>query len=372
MNQAIKAYFFIPSGFRNFIEYAFDGWRFIFFLYGIFSAVLAFEAASTIKEGVYIFLLPIVLLIVMSLLSSICALILGAREPVIKAMRLVAICLPPIALTVFFIARNSLLVYFAIYPIALFVFGSAFLTFNHKFLNALVGLFTIAAVIVLTYFHATFSDKWLGQELSFDGYKVNLRERPILEKSELKVYSFLLIQTPALGHLPQLDEIVDSLNIKRGTVWASLLDLDEKERIVRGADGEIRYAYPWAMYDQGYRIYIRKPDGKFSGPLYAANSIYALGISTLFKNVYVRVSGRIKDTGEKLEISLLNGKIESSNYPEVQVYKSEILSENEFYSSPAGAKASYRGRYDATRLLNLERAAEVSSEIMQQTISGVF
>jgi hypothetical protein len=372
MNQAIKSYFFVPTAFRNFIEYAFDGWRFIFFLYGVFSAVLAYEAASTIKEGVYIFLLPIVLLIVMSLLTGISALILGAREPVIKAMRLVGICLPPISLTIFFVARNSLLVYFVIYPIILYIFGSAFLTFNHRFLNSVVGLITIAAAIVLTYFHATFSDKWLGQELSFDGYKIHLRERPILEKNELKVYTFLIKQTPILGHLPQMDEIADTLHIKKGTVWSSLMALDEKERVVMGADNEIRYAFPWAMYDQGYRLFVYFPDGRYVGPLFAANAIYALGVSSLFIGSPIKVMGRVKDTGQKLEISLLDGKIESCNYPEVQIYKSDILSENEFYSSPSGAKASYQGRYDATRLLNLERAAEVASEMMRKSMAGVF
>ena len=372
MNQAIKAYFFIPTGFRNFIEYAFDGWRFIFFLYGIFSAVLAYEAASSIKEGVYIFLLPIVLLVVMSILTSISALILGAREPVIKAMRLVGICLPPITLTVFFIARNSLLAYFAIYPITLYIFGSAHLTFNHKFLNTAVGFFTIAATIVLTYFHATFSDKWLGQELSIDGYNVEIKERPILEKNELRVYTFLLTQTPNMGHLPQMDEIADTLHIKRGTVWSSLISLDEKQRVVMGAENEIRYAYPWAMYDQGYRIFIHLPDGRYAGPLFAANAVYALGVSSLFPNAPIKVMGRIKDTGEKFEINLLGGKIMACNFPEAQVYKSDILSENEVYSSPSGAKASYRGRYDATRLLNLERAVEVASEMIQKSTAGIL
>ncbi len=184
MNQLIKAYFFIPSGFRNFIENGFEGWLSLFFLYLIFSLILAREAAHSLMAGVFIFTQPIAILIILSILSTACALIVGAKEPLIKGFRLAALCLPPIAVILYLIAKKSVLVFCGAYPILLFIYGSAFLGSKHKIINAVSGAVTVALAMVLSYFFAVTSDKWFGQEFVFDGIRAELSERPSYDRNE--------------------------------------------------------------------------------------------------------------------------------------------------------------------------------------------
>ncbi|HBC47793.1 MAG TPA: hypothetical protein DEO84_04065 [candidate division Zixibacteria bacterium] len=373
MFKAIKAYFFIPSGMRNYIEHGFEGWGLFYFIYVGFCALLIYEASASVKVGIYRGLQSLAFLFLFVILSTICAFILGAKEPAIKAMRLVGLCLPTIVLTILFMARKSPLTFLGIYPIMLFVYGSAFLGLNRKILGVLAGMITITLVIGLTYLFSDSSDKWFGQELTIDGYKAELTKAPIFNRDESKIYRYLLYSSPKLGHIPQADELADSLRLDPVKIQNALLKLDEKGCIVLGADREIRYAYPWAMYDQGYEILIEKEDGSESTrPVFAASAFHALSAATLFGNKKIRILGRINDTGEMLVIEIDKGQIGSTNHPEAQIYKSDIFSEMEFYSSPAGAKSSYRGRYDSTRLLSLDRAVVVAGDYMKGIARGIL
>jgi hypothetical protein len=373
MFKAIKAYFFIPSGMKSYIEQGFEGWGLFYFIYVGFCALLVYEASASVKIGIYMGLQSLALLFLLVILSTSCAFVLGAKEPLIKAMRLVGLCLPPIALTIMFMARKSLLTFLGIFPILLFVYGSAFLGVNRKMLGVLAGMITITLIIGLSFLIARSSDKWFGQELTFDGYKAELTKAPIFGRDESKIYRYLLFSTPELGHIPQADEIADSLRLDPAKVQNALLMLDEKGCIVLGADREIRYAYPWAMYDQGYEILIEKEDGTASTrPVFAASAFHALSAAALFGDNKIRILGRINDTGEMLVIEINKGQIGSTNHPEAQIYKSDIFSEMEFYSSPAGAKSSYRGRYDSTRLLSLDRAVVVAGDYMKGIARGIL
>ncbi len=373
MNQAIKAYFFIPSGFRNYIENGFEGWGSFFFLYLAFGALFSYEAATNLKSGIYIFLITFALLFVLAILSTAGAFVLGAKEPLIRAMRLTGLCLPLIGLTIYFIARKSLLSYFGIYPIIIFIYGSAFLKPDKKILNALVGMVTIALTLGLTFLFSMTSDKWFGQQLAFDGYKAELTAIPIFKGNEAKVYRHLLLETPRLGHIPQADEIADSLKIDRARVQNALLKLDDMGCIVLGADREIRYAYPWALYYQGYKVLIDDNKGNpLSEPIYAASALHALSVAALFKDSKITIFSHLSDNGDAIFIKLSKGQIDTTNHPEAQVYKSDIFSEIEFYSSPASAKASYRGRFESTRLLSLDRAVMVASDMIRDKTQGLF
>jgi hypothetical protein len=373
MNQAVKAYFFIPSGFKNFIERGFDGWQFIFFIYVAFDGIMAYEQSTSIKGGVYLFIQPFFLLILLSVLAVASAFSMGAKEPIIKGLRLVGLCLPPIGLVFYFLTVQSLMAYFAIYPIALFIFGSAFLGPRGKLLNGIVGLGVISLALALFYLHVNTTGKWFGRELVIDGYKAVLNDIPDLSKNESQVYRFLLLSTPELGHIPQVDEISDSLKIKRAAVRYALMKLDEKGRVILGADSDIRYAFPWVAFDQGYAITLKKThDGITTPPVYAASAMHALSIPTLFKGSEIRIISYIKDVNEPLVIEISNGHISGCSRPDVLVYKSDSFAETEFYSSISGAKAKYQGRFDSTRLLDLDRAIIVAGEILNKNASGIL
>jgi hypothetical protein len=373
MNQAIKAYFFIPSGFRNYIDKGFEGWGSFYFLYFIFIALLTYETAHGFKFGAYILLQPLVFLVLLSIFSTAAAFSAGAKEPLIKALRLTGLCLPPIGLTVFFIARKSLLTLIAIYPALIFIYGAAFLNPDKKLISSLLGLLSLSLAVVIFYFFAVSSVKWFGQELAFDGFRASLTRSRAFTKNEETIYRFLLFSTPGLGHLPQADEIADSLKMNRAKVQDALIKLDEKGCILLGTDREIRYAYPWALYDHGYKVFVENmPDDFHAKPVYAASALHALSTSAIFKDSKIRIQSKLSDTGGIILIELLAGQINSTNHPEAQVYKSDIVSEMEFYSSPSGAKSNYRGRYDSTRLLSLDRAVSVAGEIMHERAPGIL
>jgi hypothetical protein len=373
MNPAVKAHFLIPSGFREFLDKGFDGWQFVFLFYTILSGIIAFESTSSWKIGIYIFLQPVFSMLILCILSTVAALILGAKEPLIKGLRLTGLCLPSLGLTFIFLSDKSPLVYIAAYSVILFIYGSAFVGSKSKILNAVIGIVVIGSAGLVSYIQATTIDKWFDQELTFDGYKAQLSTIPAFNKNEMKVYSFLLKSTPQLGHIPQVDEMSDSLSIKKDIIRNTLMSLDEKGAIVVGADFEIRYAYPWAAYDNGYRVTIQQaPGAAIWQPVYAASALHALAAISLFKNAHIWIRSQLYDTGEPLTIEIQNGQIIRSNHPEVQIYKSDIISEIEFYSSPSGAKSNYRGRFDATHLLNLERGIIVADEMIRNKAAGLL
>ncbi len=373
MNQLIKAYFFIPSGFKNFIENGFEGWLSLFFLYLVFSLLLAREASHSLMSGIFIFTQLIAILIILSILSISSALAVGAREPLIKGFRLTALCLPPIAFILYLMAKQSVLVFCGAYPIILFIYGSAMLGPKHRIVNAASGAITIALAIVLSYLFAVTSDIWFDQKFVLDGIRAELTEMPSYDRNEARIYKFLILLTPDLGYIPQSDEIADSLKMDRARVQNTLVKLDEKGSIVLGADREIRYAYPWAMYDQGFEVFIENhPGGGTGRPVFAASALHALASAAIFKDTKIRVISHLRDTGERLFIELINQQISQTNHPEAQIYKSDIFSEMEFYSSPSGAKSSYRGRFDSTRLLSLDRALIVAGDQMRQNTAGLF
>ncbi len=373
MNQLLKAYFFIPSGFKNFIENGFEGWGTLFFLYFLFALIFTRETAPDFKIGTFIFLQPLMILLLLAMLSTTAALILGAKEPLIKGIRLTALCLPPIGLTFYFIAEKSPLVFFAAYPILLFIYGSAFLGPKMKILNIAAGTITISLVLSLSYLFGVTSDNWFGQRLAFNGYKVELSLATTFDRNEYKIYKFLVLSTPDLGHIPQAEEIADSLRIRLPAVREALVKLDRKGCIVYSADGEIRYAYPWSAYNQGYRVFVEKtPDADSGRAVYAASALHSLAVAALFPNARIKILTHVRDTGEGLIIELDNQQIDLINRPQVQVYKSNVVSEIEFYSSPSGAKFSYPGRFDSTRLLSLDRAIAVANDLMRSNSAGVF
>jgi hypothetical protein len=186
------------------------------------------------------------------------------------------------------------------------------------------------------------------------------------------VYRFLLAATPHLGYIPQVDEIADSLRIGRVEVRNALMMLDQKGRIVLGADSEIRYAYPWASFDNGHDVLIRWHADSAAVRTRAASALHALAVPLIIGDAEVRILSRLRDTGQIIEIRICEGRIDTTNFPEAQVYKSDIFSEMEFYSSPAGAKTSYRGRFDSTRLLGLERAMIVAEEMIKKRAAGIL
>jgi hypothetical protein len=373
MNQLIKAYFFIPSGFRKFIENGFEGWGILFFLYFLFALIFTRETAPDFKIGVFIFLQPLAILFLMAVLSTIAALIVGAKEPLIKGIRLTALCLPPISLTFYFMAIESPLVFFAVYPILLFIYGSAFLGPRLKILNITAGIITIGLALSLSYLFGITADNWFGQRLTFDGYKVELSRATTFDRNEYRIYRFLVLSPPDLGHIPQAEEIADSLKIKLTAVREALVKLDGKGCIVYSADGEIRYAYPWSAYNQGFKVIVEKtPDADSGQAVYAASALHSLAVAALFPNARIKILTHIRDTGDGLIIEINDQQIDLVNRPQVQVYKSNVISEIEFYSSPSGAKSSYRGRFDSTRLLSLDRAIAVANELMRNNSAGVF
>jgi len=372
MNEAVKAYMFIPSGFRNYIEEGFDGWRFVFFLYVIFSAILAIVSCDNIKEGIYIFLQPIFLLIVLSLLATINAIIVGADEPIIKGMRLVGLCLPPIGLMIYLLAEKSHLASFGIYAALIYVVGSVFLSRKLRILNILPAILVVGLTGALSYFHATETDKWFGQELTISNFKVQIAKVSAFSEVESRVYRFLLMAPPHLGYIPQVDEIADSLGIRRVDIRNALMTLDSKGLILLGADSEIRYAYPWASFDNGHDVLIQWTENSRTIRVHTASALHALSVPLIIKGVKMRILSRLRDTGQIIEIDIYGGNIDTTNFPEAQVYKSDIFSEMDFYSSPAGAKASYRGRFDSTRLLNLERAMIVAEEMVKKKADGIL
>jgi hypothetical protein len=372
MNEVIKAYLFIPSGFRNFIERGFAGWRFVFFLYVLFSAILALVSADSLREGIFIFLQPIFLLVILFLLSGLSAFIVGSDEPLVKGMRLVGLCLPPIGLTFYFLAEKSPLVVFAVYPALLFIFGSIFLSQNPRLINIIPGICVIGATGFLSHFNAVKTDKWFGRELTIVNYEVRLSKASLFSEIETGIYRFLLFATPRLGHIPQLEEITDSLGISRAAAVSALVSLDEKARIVIGADFEIRYAYPWASFDNGCDVLITERSGSVPRRVYAASALHALATPMLTENHPVIIVGRLRDSGQKIEIEIRDGKINATNFPEAQIYKGDVFSEMDFYSSPSGAKSSYRGRFDSTKLLDLERAMIVAEELIKKKAAGAL
>ncbi|OGC89548.1 MAG: hypothetical protein A2W25_14375 [candidate division Zixibacteria bacterium RBG_16_53_22] len=372
MNEAIKAYMFIPSGFRNYIQEGFDGWRFVFFLYVVFSGILAIVSGDSIKEGIYIFLQPIFLLIVLSILAAISAIVVGADEPIIKGMRLVGLCLPPIGLMIYLLAEKSQLAAFGIYPALLFIVGSMFLSRSSRILNILPAVLVVGLTAALSYIHSTETDEWFGQELTFSNYAVRISKASAFSEIESRVYRFLLTAPPNHGYIPQVDEIADSLGIRRVDVRNALMALDSKGRIVLGADSEIRYAYPWASFDNGHDVLIQRTANSRTIRIHAASALHALSIPLIIDGARMRILSRLHDTGQIIEIDIHDGKIDTTNFPEAQVYKSDIISEMEFYSSPAGAKASYRGRFDSTKLLDLERAMIVAEEMVRKKADGVL
>jgi len=373
MTNVIKAYLFIPSGFRNFIDHAFDGWRFVFFLYFVFSLILAYVTAPSLQVGAYIMLQPLFILLVFSLLTVASAFGMGAHEPLIKAMRLVALCLPPLGLTLFFIAEKSPLAYFGLYPMILYIVGSAFLGPRGKIINSAMGIAVLAISGVIVFLEATTADKWFGRELVTRDYRISLTEIPIFTENESRTLKYIVLSTPDLGHIPQVAEICVSLSLDSAAVGEALISLDRKGRIVLGADGEIRYAFPWAAYDNGYLVAIEKSEshGPYK-PVYAASALHALSTAHIFRDCTIEVYGRLKDTGERISVEISDGKIESTNFPDALIYKSDTFSENNFYSSPTGAKISYPGRFDATRLLDLDRAIVVAAEMLQKRTPGLL
>jgi hypothetical protein len=372
MNEAIKAYMFIPSGFRNYIEEGFDGWRFVFFLYVLFGATLAFVSGSSLKEGLYIFLQPIFLLIAFSLFTIVSAIVVGADEPIVKSLRLVGLCLPPIGLTIFLLAEKSQLVIFGAYPALLYIVGFVFIGRQSRTLNVIPAVFAVALTLVSSYFHSTSTDKWFGQELTINDYRVQLSHASLFSRDESSIYRFLIISPPRLGYIPQVDEIADSLGITRTDVRNALMTLDSKGRIVLGADSEIRYAYPWATFDNGYTVVVKWKDNSSVVRIHAASALHALSSPLIIRNAEITVLGRLRDTGQMIKIDICDGKIDTTNFPEAQIYKGENFSEMEFYSSPAGAKTSYRGRFDSTRLLDLGRAMVVAEEMVRKRTAGVL
>jgi hypothetical protein len=326
MNQLLKAYILIPSGFKKFIENGFEGWGTLFFLYLLFALLFARQTAPDVKIGTYIFLQPLMILVLLAILTTITALIVGAKEPLIKAIRLTALCLPPIGLTFYFLAEKSPLVYFAAYPILLFIYGSAFLGPHNKIINMVSGIITIALSLVLAYIFAVTSDRWFNQDLTFSGYKMELTRAALLNRQEAKIYKFLILSTPRLGHIPQVNEIADSLKINSTRIQASLVILDEKGCIILGADGEIRYAYPWSRYDHGYEIFIGNSEGSYlESPVYAASALHALAVGALFPDCRIKILTRVRDTGESLMIELYKNQVSLVNRPQVQVYKSNVV-----------------------------------------------
>jgi predicted DNA-binding transcriptional regulator len=372
MNEAIKAYMFIPSGFRNYLEEGFDGWRFVFFLYIIFSAILAYVSGDSPKEIAFIFLQPIFLLIVFSIFSTLNAFIVGADEPIVKGLRMVALCLPPIGLSIYLFAEKSHLSIFVVYPALLFIIGSIFLSRANRILNLIPAIFALALTGGLTYLHATTIDKWFGHELTLANYQVSIIRSSDFTENETRVYRFLLESPARLGYIPQIDEIADSLGIDRMNVRSSLLMLDHKGRIVMVGDNEIRYAYPWASFNNGYDITIKRSENSPSVRAYAASAMHALSIPLIVKEGSIGILSHLRDTGQLIEISIIDGKIDTANFPEAQVYRSDTFSEMDFYSSPAGAKASYRGRFDSSRLLNLDRAIIVAEEMLRKRTAGIL
>jgi hypothetical protein len=372
MNEVVKAYLFIPSGFRNFIERGFDGWRFVFYMYFAFSAILAIISADSPIAGIFIFLQPVFVFVTLSALAVITAFIMGAHEPLIKSMRLVGLCLPPIGLCFFFLAEKTPLVFFAVYPGFLFIVGSIFLRERVRIAGILPAIAVVAITAVLAYYHSTSLDRWFGQELTFDGYRLNLSRAAAFSKDESRVYLFLLKATPSLGYIPQVDEIADSLTLDRTAVRNALMKLDEMGRIVLGANTEIRYAYPWSSFDNGYEVIIESDNSPIPKRAFAASAMHALSVPMIIKSSRIKVLGKLKDTGDPIAIEITDGKIQATNFPEAQVYKSDIFSEMEFYSSPAGAKNSYRGRFDSKKLLNLERALLVSEEMARKKADGLL
>jgi hypothetical protein len=345
---------------------------FVFVLYFVFSGIMAYDLATSIKAGIYVFIQLFLLLIILAILTTLSALAMGAREPLIKALRLVGLCLPPICLTLYFLADKSPLVYIGAYPVLLYIYSSAFMGPKNKFGNAGIGAAAIILTGVISYFQATNTDSWFDQKLSFDGYKAQYSARPAFTDNESKICSFLLTKTPELGHIAGVNEISDSLKINRTTICNVLMSLDQKGPLVLGSDYEIRYAYPWSAYDNGYQVVIQKlPDTTTYGPIYAASALDALAAAAIFKESRIWIYSHLKDTGQYLIIEIENGRIKETNYPDVQIYKSDIFSEIEFYSSPSGAKASYRGRFDATHLLDLERAIVVAGEQFSQKAAGL-
>ncbi len=153
----------------------------------------------------------------------------------------------------------------------------------------------------------------------------------------------------------------------------ALVELDGKGRLVLAADGEIRYAFPWAAYDHGISLSVRKtPSDPVLGPIYAASAIHALSAATIFKGGFVRIVAPVRDTAEPLVLEITNGKVSGCSCPGALVYMSDLFSEVEFYSTTAGAKAKYRGRFDATRLLDIERAIQVAGEMLEKRTAGVL
>jgi len=295
----------------------------------------------------------------------------GAHEPIIKGMRLVGLCLPPIGLTMFFAAEKSPLVYFAVYPAALYIVGSAFLGPRGRLINSVMGAAVMALTIALVYFQAGTTGNWLGHQLIIEGHEVRLAEIPAFTDDESRILRFLITDTPELGYIPQGNEIADSLSLGRVNMLKALMSLESRGRIVLGADSEIRYAFPWAAFDDGYLVVIENP-GVSPESAFAASALDALSATFLFDGARVNVYGRLRDTGERIMLELRNGRIDTTNYPEALVYKSEALSEIGFYSSPTGAKGSYRGRFDATRLLDLDRAISVADELLRKRTCGLF
>jgi hypothetical protein len=371
MNQAIKAYAFIPSGFRNFIQYGFAGWRFVYFLFAIFCGILAYVSADSLKAGIYIFLQPIFILLILSVLTILNALLLNAREPLIKSARLIGLCLPPIGLSIYLLAEQSELAVFAVYPALLYVVGSIFLGSRPRVINALPALVMVILAGTAAYFYSTSTDKWFGQKLTFDKYHIHLARAAVFTGEESQVYKFLLTATPVIGHIPQVDEISDSLGIDRVAVRNALMKLDEMGRIVLGADSEIRYAYPWALFDNGFEVIIEK-DNMAPCTVYAASALHALSVPLIVCDARIKVYGRIRDTGRIIEIEIAEGSIKSTNFPEVLVYKGDDISEMEFYSSLSGAKSTHRGRFDSTRLLTIDRAMIVAEEIIRKRAAGLL
>ncbi len=191
MNQAVKAYFFIPSGMKNYIERGFDGWRFVFFIYTAFAAILAIQTAGTFKTGILIFLQPMFLLLLLSIISVAGAFAMGAKEPLVKGMRLVALCLPPAGLTLFFLAEKSPMVYFVVYPVALYVFGSIFMGPKGRLINGAMGLSMAALTLVFLYLIAITTAGWFDRKVVIDGYKISIEEIPAFSGDQLKVYRFI-------------------------------------------------------------------------------------------------------------------------------------------------------------------------------------
>ncbi len=363
MNQTIKAYFFSRDGFEKYLEKGFPGWPFVFFVYIFFIAALVFVTAGSFEIGLFTFIQPLIFLFLIIVLTALGAVILGAEEPIIRGLRLVAVCLPPTGLAWFFLAMKSVLVLFMIYPAILFIYGSAFIGSRDKALNIFVGFLIISLTIGLTFFESKLTARIFDHDLVVNELRLELRPIKNYDDDEISILSLLVIGTPKLGMIPQAVDLAGMASVSEDSVRKVLYQLDLKGDIIITSEGEIRFAYPWADFDNGYQVFLEFGPGSVSGPLWVSDALHGLGISALFAGSKTRINSTLKDTGDSLFIEVADGQIVNSDHPEAVVYQGASYSDVDFYSSPSGAKTSHPGRFDATRLLRLDRALIIGESL---------